>query len=168
MLRLKNWDAYARGQAPRWVRSEGALATALLFVSRLFILPMGAADGFPELRQEGVFAMREGVLYMGGRKGGLRPVQEQGEGLRGWGGPGAVVVGEPSDHFGLCHLECGLVTQGFLSRETGEGALGHKYTQLAWDLRQAWGVVWESTLFLYADGSVIVRWSPVPLCKGSV
>ena len=33
MLLLKNWDAYARGQAPRWVGSEGALATALLFVS---------------------------------------------------------------------------------------------------------------------------------------
>ena len=38
MLRLKNWDAYARGQAPRWVGSEGVLATALLFVGHLFVL----------------------------------------------------------------------------------------------------------------------------------
>ena len=57
---------------------------------------MGGADGFPESRREGVFAMREGVLYVGGRRGRLRPVQEQGEGLRGWGGPRAVVVGEPN------------------------------------------------------------------------
>ena len=76
MLLLKNWDAYARGQAPRWVGSEGALATALLFVSHLFILPMGGADGFPESHREGVFTMREGVLYVGGRRGRLRPVQE--------------------------------------------------------------------------------------------
>ena len=67
---------------------------ALLFVSFLFILPMGGAEGFPESRREGVFAMREGVLYVGGRRGRLRPMQEQGEGMRGRRGPRAGVVGE--------------------------------------------------------------------------
>ena len=95
MLLLKNWDAYARGQAPHWVGSEGMLATALLFVSYLSFFTMGSADGFPELRRESVFSVREGVLYLGGGRGWLRPVYEQGEGLCGRGGPRAVVVGEP-------------------------------------------------------------------------
>ena len=69
----------------------------------------------------------------------------------------------PNDHFGLGHLERGLRTLGFLSREADEGALGREYARLAWDLRQAWGVVRESPPFLYSDGSVIARRSPVPL-----
>ena len=59
----------------------------------------------------------------------------------------------PNDHFGLGHLERGLCTLGFLSREADEGALDCKYTRLAWDLRQAWGVVQESPPFLYTDGA---------------
>ena len=78
-----------------------------------------------------------------------------------WGSP--VQDFPPSDHFGLGHLERGLRTLGFLSREADEGALGREYARLAWDLRQAWGVVRESPPFLYADGSVIARRSPVPL-----
>ena len=78
-----------------------------------------------------------------------------------WGSP--VQDFPPSDHFGLGHLERGLRTLGFLSREADEGALGREYARLAWDLRQAWGVVRESPPFLYADGSVIARQSPVPL-----
>ena len=78
-----------------------------------------------------------------------------------WGSP--VQDFPPSNHFGLGHLERGLRTLGFLSREADEGALGREYARLAWDLRQAWGVVRESPPFLYADGSVIARWSPVPL-----
>ena len=78
-----------------------------------------------------------------------------------WGSP--VQDFPPSDHFGLGHLERGLRTLGFLSREADEGALGREYARLAWDLQQAWGVVRESPPFLYADGSVIARRSPVPL-----
>ena len=78
-----------------------------------------------------------------------------------WGSP--VQDFPPSDHFSLGHLERGLRTLGFLSREADEGALGREYARLAWDLRQAWGVVRESPPFLYADGSVIARRSPVPL-----
>ena len=169
MLLLKNWDAYARGQAPRWVGSEGALATALLFVSCYSFFPWAALMGFQSRAGKACSRCAKGsCTWVAGEDGCVQCKSKakgcvDGEAPERWSWGSPVQDFPPSDHFGLGHLERGLRTLGFLSREADEGALGREYARLAWDLRQAWGVVRESPPFLYADGSVIARRSPVPL-----
>ena len=169
MLLLKNWDAYARGQAPRWVGSEGALATALLFVSHYSFFPWAALMGFQSRAGKACSRCAKGsCTWVAGEDGCVQCKSKakgcvDGEAPERWSWGSPVQDFPPSDHFGLGHLERGLRTLGFLSREADEGALGREYARLAWDLRQAWGVVRESPPFLYADGSVIARRSPVPL-----